>query len=75
MNKENMFPLAIGSYGLGASRSESWTDNNDELIIDEEEMNALMYSYNMGQNYIDTSYIYAGGQTMRFISEFLMIFY
>lgn len=71
MNKENIFPLAIGSYGLGASRSESWTDNNDELIIDEEEMNALMYSYNMGQNYIDTSYIYAGGQTMRFISEFL----
>ena len=71
MNKEKIFPLAIGSYGLGASRSESWTDNNDELIIDEEEMNALMYSYNMGQNYIDTSHIYAGGQTMRFISEFL----
>lgn len=69
--KENIFPIAIGSYGLGALRSESWTDNNDELIIDEEEMKALMYSYEMGQNYLDTSYIYAGGQTMKFISEFI----
>lgn len=72
MNKENIFPLAIGTYGLGASRSESWEDNNNnELVIDEEEMKALMYSYEQGQNFIETSYIYAGGQTMKFISEFL----
>ncbi len=71
MNKENIFPLAIGTYGLGASRSESLEDNNNELIIDEEEMKALMYSYEQGQNFIETSYIYAGGQTMKFISEFL----
>ncbi|MBQ7140873.1 MAG: aldo/keto reductase [Bacilli bacterium] len=71
MNKENIFPLAIGTYGLGASRSESWEENDNELIIDEEEMKALIYSYEQGQNFIETSYIYAGGQTMRFISEFL----
>lgn len=71
MNKENIFPLAIGTYGLGASRSESWEDNNNELVIDEEEMKALIYSYEQGQNFIETSYIYAGGQTMKFISEFL----
>ena len=71
MNKENIFPLAIGTYGLGASRSESWEDNNSELVIDEEEMNSLIYSYEQGQNFIETSYIYAGGQTMKFISEFL----
>jgi len=71
MNKENIFPLAIGTYGLGADRSESWDDNKSELVINEEEMNALIYSYEQGQNYIETSYIYAGGQTMRFISEFL----
>lgn len=70
MNKDNIFPLAIGTYGLGASRSESWEDNNSELVIDEEEMNALIYSYEQGQNFIETSYIYAGGQTMKFISEF-----
>lgn len=64
-------PLAIGSYGLEASRSESWTNNNETLIIDEEEMKALIYSYDKGQNYLGTSYIYAGGQTMKFISEFL----
>ena len=71
MNKENIFPLAIGTYGLGADRSESWVDNNSELIINEEEMKALIYSYEQGQNYIETSYIYAGGQTMKFISKFL----
>lgn len=71
MNKENIFPIAIGTYGLGASRSESWEDNNNEIVINEEEMNALMYSYEQGQNFIETSYIYAGGQTMKFVSEFL----
>ncbi|MEF2620017.1 MAG: aldo/keto reductase [Clostridia bacterium] len=71
MEKKNIFPIAIGTYGLGASRSESWEDNNSELIIDEEEMDALIYSYEQGQNYIDTSYIYAGGLTMKFISEFI----
>jgi len=71
MNKENIFPIAIGTYGLGASRSESWKDNDKELIINEEEMKALIYSCEQGQNFIETSYIYAGGQTMKFISEFL----
>jgi diketogulonate reductase-like aldo/keto reductase len=70
MNKENIFPLAIGTYGLGAKRCESWEDNNNELVIDEKEMQALIYSYEQGQNFIETSYIYAGGQTMKFISEF-----
>ncbi|MGN1000833.1 MAG: aldo/keto reductase [Bacilli bacterium] len=71
MNKENIFPPAIGTYGLGTSRSESWKDNNNELVIDEEEMKALIYSYEQGQNFIETSYIYAGGQTMKFVSKFL----
>lgn len=31
----------------------------------------MIYSYEHGQNFMETSYIYAGGQTMRFISEFL----
>ena len=34
-------------------------------------MKAVLYSYKKGQNYIDTSYIYAGGQTMKFIAEFI----
>ena len=71
MEKKDIFPIAIGSYGLGASRSESWEDNSDELIIDETEMQAVIHSYEKGQNYIDTSYIYAGGLTMKFISEFI----
>ncbi len=71
MEKKDIFPIAIGSYGLGASRSESWEDNKTELVIDEKEMQSIIYSYEKGQNYIDTSYIYAGGQTMKFISEFI----
>lgn len=71
MEKKDIFPIAIGSYGLGASRSESWEDSKTELMIDENEMQAIIHSYENGQNYIDTSYIYAGGQTMRFISEFI----
>ena len=71
MNKKDIFPIAIGSYGLGASRSESWSDNSNDLVIDEDEMNAVIYSYEHGQNYIDTSYIYAGGLTMKFIAEFI----
>ncbi len=71
MRKKDIFPIAIGTYGLGASRSESWEDNKVELVIDEKEMQSIIYSYEKGQNYIDTSYIYAGGQTMEFISEFI----
>ncbi len=32
LNKEDIFPIAIGSYGLGASRSESWEDIDDVTI-------------------------------------------
>lgn len=71
MEKKDIFPIAIGSYGLGASRSESWEDNKANLVIDEKEMQSIIYSHEKGQNYIDTSYIYAGGQTMKFISEFI----
>lgn len=71
MRKKDIFPIAVGTYGLGASRSESWEDNKVELLIDEKEMQSIIYSYEKGQNYIDTSYIYAGGQTMKFISEFI----
>ena len=71
MEKKDIFPIAIGTFGLGAARSESWTDDTSELVINENEMNALIYSYEQGQNYIDTSYIYAGGLTMRFVAEFI----
>ena len=71
MNKENILSIAIGTFGLGASRSESWDDNQSEFIIDEDEMKALIYSYEKGQNYLDCSYIYAGGLTLKFIAEFI----
>ena len=51
MEKKDIFPIAIWSFGLGASRIESWSDDNIELVIDENEMNALIYSFKKGQNY------------------------
>lgn len=33
-------------------------------------MNALLTSFEAGQNYIETSFIYAGGETMRFLADF-----
>lgn len=71
MEKQDIFPIAIGTFGLGGSRSESWSDNTSELVIDENEMKAIIYSYEHGQNYIETSSIYAGGLSMRFIAEFI----
>lgn len=71
MKKEDIFPIAIGTFGVGAPKSELWSENNNELVINEDEMNALIYSFEKGQNFIETSFIYAGGLTMRFISEFI----
>ena len=71
MEKQDIFPIAIGTFGLGGSRSESWSDNTSELVIDGNEMKAIIYSYEHGQNYIETSSIYAGGLSMRFIAEFI----
>ena len=34
MDKKDIFPIAIGSYGLGASRSELWEDNKDDLVVE-----------------------------------------
>ena len=46
MNKEDIFSLAIGSYGLGANRCKSWEDNNNDLIINEDELVANLFRIN-----------------------------
>lgn len=71
IEKQDIFPIAIGTFGLGADRFETWSDENSvDVEKQENDLNALMYSYGRGQNYIDTSYIYAGGITMRFLKKF-----
>jgi diketogulonate reductase-like aldo/keto reductase len=68
-----LFPIAIGTYGIGVDSlgmgheiSVKINSNNDE------HMKALMYSFEAGQNFISASFIYANGQTMRFLADFLM---
>lgn len=34
-------------------------------------MNALMYSFKLGQNYIDTSHLYENGKVMAFLGKFI----
>lgn len=68
--KSEIFPIAIGTYGLGAERTEAWTEGNVPTSYNKEHMKALEYSFEKGQNYIETSFIYAGGQTIKFLSDF-----
>jgi diketogulonate reductase-like aldo/keto reductase len=69
LNRETIFPLAIGTFGLGAARIEA--GETAEFDMDLTHLKALRAAHEAGYNYIETSYIYAGGQTMRFIGQFL----
>lgn len=70
INRNQLFPIAIGTFGLGAGRYESLSGSKDEDSNSSRDMKALIYSFKFGQNYIETSYIYAGGQTMNFLAKF-----
>jgi len=73
VNKKDIFSIAIGTFGLGADRFETW--NEEQNISDEyqlNDLNSLIHSFNKGQNYIETSFIYAGGLTMKFLKQFFI---
>ncbi len=55
---KEIYPLGIGTFRI-------------DLMEKEESMNALMKSFELGQNYIDTSYLYENGKVMEFIREFV----
>ena len=58
INLKDIFPLGIGTFRIDLNEKES-------------SMNALIVSFNLGQNYIDTSYLYENGKVMAFIGEFI----
>lgn len=58
INLKNIFPLGIGTFRI-------------DLTQKEDSMNALIESFKLGQNYIDTSYLYENGKVMAFIGEFI----
>lgn len=58
MNQKDIFPLGIGTFRIDLNQKET-------------SMNALIESLKLGQNYIDTSYLYENGKVMAFIREFI----
>ncbi len=55
---KDIFPLGIGTFRIDLNEKET-------------SMNALIESFKLGQNYIDTSYLYENGNVMAFIGEFV----
>lgn len=55
---KEIFPLGIGTFRINLTDKET-------------SMNALITSLNLGQNYIDTSYLYENGKVMTLIGEFI----
>lgn len=58
INLKDIFPLGIGTFRIDLNQRES-------------SMNALIDSFKLGQNYIDTSHLYENGKVMAFIGEFI----
>ena len=55
---KEIYPLGIGTFRI-------------DLTQKEDSMNALIESFKLGQNYIDTSHLYENGKVMSFIGEFI----
>lgn len=71
LNKQDIFPFAIGTFGLGGERYESvQTKFCNDVLQQDLDLSALHHSIECGQNYIETSFIYAGGATMELLSRF-----
>lgn len=58
INLKDIFPIGIGTFRIDLTQKET-------------RMDALIESFNLGQNYIDTSYLYENGKVMEFIGEFI----
>lgn len=55
---QNIFPIGIGTFRV-------------DLTQNQKSKNALMKSFVLGQNYIDTSHLYENGKVMELIKEFV----
>lgn len=58
INFSDIYPLGIGTFRIDLTQKEA-------------SMNALIESFKLGQNYIDTSYLYEKGKVMDFIGKFI----
>lgn len=56
----NIFPIGIGTFRI-------------DLNNKEESLNGLVHSFKLGQNYIDTSFLYENGKVLEFLGDFFKI--
>lgn len=68
---KDLHPLAIWTYWLWADRNEFNLESWNILFDDNKDMESLMQQYHNWQNYIESSFIYAWWQTMKFLWKFL----
>lgn len=67
---KDLHPLAIWTYWLWANRYEAESLQWNIFFDDSKDMEALIAQYENWQNYLETSFIYAWGQTMKFLWKF-----
>ena len=68
-SSSQIFPIGIGTFGLGANPTESGAV--EVHANQEDELQTLLYGFGQGQNYIETTYHYAEGETLKFLAKFL----
>ena len=60
IDKKDIYPLGIGTFKLDLSNRENSSKS-------------LLYSFNNGQNFIDTSHLYDSGANIAFLADFFKI--
>src|SRR5260221_4333997 len=69
--QKQLSPIGIGTFGLGAGRYEGKEKKADaDVVANSKDTKALSLAFQLGSNYIETSYAYAAGQTMEFLGDF-----
>lgn len=66
--QSQIFPIGIGTFGVGADKIENTFSISN--IDRESQLDSLLYSFSLGQNYIETSYHYGNGETLKFLARF-----
>lgn len=71
LEPQDLHPIGIGTFWLWAERYETRSEDNNDTSKYASDTKALKYQHERWQNFLEASYIYAGGQTMKFLWEFL----
>ena len=65
---QQIFPIGFGSFGVGAEATENISKSN--VLNPSEQLDSLLFAFSLGENYIESSYHYAAGNTLQFLAIF-----